>query len=401
VEIGSPETWPQRRPAVAALRPQTSRRGLRLPFVEPSRALLAWYRIRRRDLPWRRTRDPWAIWVSEVMLQQTRVEHVVPYFERFLALYPTPAALAGAPLEQALAAWSGLGYYRRLRLLHRAAGLVRDSGGVVPGEAAALRRLPGIGDYTAAAIASIAYGRPTPVLDGNVERVLCRWLGVVDAPRTAAVRRRLLAAAADLLVEGFAGDGNQALMELGALVCTPRSPSCGGCPLGPGCHARAAGEPEAFPRPLQRPASRRVALVTVVVESAGRVLLFRRDDGEEVLGGTWELPWSLAGEDAEVCERLRERYGIAIAVGATLGAVKHSITVRRLEVVVRRGALEAGEVAEGVGGREVRWASGEDLRGLPLSSLVSKVLALATRGPESAGVQPGAVSPAGRRRPRG
>src|ERR1044072_9343854 len=194
-------------------------------------ALLSGYRRKRRHLPWRRTRDPWAIWVSEVMLQQTRVEQVGAYFERFLARFPSVAALAEAPLAHALGGWAGRGYYRRLRLLHRAAHRVVERGGAIPSTAEQLRRLPGVGDYTAAAVASIAFGEPVPVLDGNVVRVMARRLACEEDAARPAVRRRLRAAAAVLLDVDAPGDSNQALMELGATVCTPMAPRCGECPL--------------------------------------------------------------------------------------------------------------------------------------------------------------------------
>jgi A/G-specific adenine glycosylase len=341
--------------------------------VSDSAALLSWYRRARRDLPWRRTRDPWTIWVSEVMLQQTRVEHVVAYFERFLARYPNPAALAAAPLEEALASWSGLGYYRRLRLLHRAASQVVAHGGSVPAEIASLRALPGVGDYTAAAVASIAFGAAVPVLDGNVERVLCRHLACGEDPRRAPVRRRLQAAAAALLDVDAAGESNQALMELGARICTPRAPRCAECPLSATCAGRAGGAPERFPRRRARRAPRRVRLLVALVERDGRVLLFRRAESEVLLAGTWELPWIESdGEGAN--RRLAARYGGAFELGDTLGRVSHAITTRRLEATVRRASFAAAGIAEG---REAAWVEPHQIATLPVSSLVRKALALA------------------------
>ena len=341
-------------------------------------ALLSWYRRSRRDLPWRRTRDPWAIWVSEVMLQQTRVEHVVAYFDRFLERFPTVAALAEAPLADALAAWSGLGYYRRLRLLHRAAQQVMESGGTIPSTAEQLRRLPGVGDYTAAAVASIAFGESAPVLDGNVVRVMARRLACEEDVARPPVRRRLRDAAATLLASGAPGDSNQALMELGATVCTPVSPRCGECPLARGCAAREHGNPEAFPRRAKKTPPRFVPLVVAVVERDGRVLLFRRDDNEVLLAGTWELPWieDGAGDDEHAATALAARYGGRFALGAELGRVRHAITTRRIVASVRRGDFTAGDtVAEG---REAAWVVRGDVATLPTSSLVRKALTLAS-----------------------
>ena len=335
--------------------------------------LLSWYRRSHRDLPWRRLRDPWAIWVSEVMLQQTRVEHVVAYFERFLSRFPSVAALAGAPLDDALAAWSGLGYYRRLRLLHRAAKQVVENGGTIPVEEAALRRLPGVGDYTAAAVASIAFGAVVPVLDGNVVRVMTRRLACADDPRRPAVRRRLRAAAGELLDAEAAGDSNQALMELGATICTPLAPRCHECPLAGGCAAREQGAPERYPRKTRRAAPRLVPLVVALVERDGRVLLFRRAEGEALLAGTWELPW-IEGDDGEPARGLAARYGGRFELGAELGCVRHAITTRRIVAAVRRSAFTAGDrVAEG---REAAWVDRAAVATLPTSSLVRKALAL-------------------------
>ena len=340
-------------------------------------ALLLWYRVTRRDLPWRRRRDPWAIWVSEVMLQQTRVEHVLRYYEPFLARFPTVAALAAAPLSEALACWSGLGYYRRVRLLHRAASLIVAAGGEVPREEAALRALPGVGDYTAAAIASIAFGCAVPVLDGNVARVLCRFLACGDDPTRARVRRRLRAAAAALLDGEAPGDSNQALMELGARVCMPREARCEECPLAPSCAARAAGEPLRYPRRRERQPPDRVALMLLLVERGGKLLLFRRDDEATLLAGTWELPWIEEGEDAG--RRLAARYGVGFAVGERVGTVRHAITTRRLRATLHRAQVETKSEAV-TEGTEAGWFAAGELGALPLSSLVHKALALVPPG---------------------
>jgi len=341
--------------------------------VNEAAALLSWYRRSRRDLPWRRTRDPWAIWVSEVMLQQTRVEHVVAYFGPFLERFPTLRSLAEAPLDDALARWSGLGYYRRLRLLHRAAGRVMEDGGTIPSTAEQLRCLPGVGDYTAAAVASIAFSEPVPVLDGNVVRVMARRLACGDDGARPAVRRRLRDAAAELLDAAAPGDSNQALMELGATVCTPVAPRCGECPLAHGCVARARGEAEKFPVRAKRAKPRLVPLVVAVVERGDRVLLFRREDGEVLLAGTWELPW-VEASNGDAAGALAIRYGGRFTLGDELGRVRHSITTRRIVATVWRGDFIAGDsVAEG---REAAWVAPAEIVTLPTSSLVRKAMAL-------------------------
>jgi A/G-specific adenine glycosylase len=216
-------------------------------------ALLAHFDAHQRDLPWRRTRDPYAIWVSEVMLQQTRVETVVPYYQRFVQRFPTPQALADAPIEHVLALWSGLGYYRRARLLHQGARAVVDQhGGRVPATAEVLRTLPGVGEYTAGAIASIAFAQRAAVVDGNVERVLSRLFALRGDPRAAAGRARLWTLARAFADSERPGDVNQALMELGATVCAPVSPRCLLCPARALCAARAQGAPEEFPEKAAR-----------------------------------------------------------------------------------------------------------------------------------------------------
>src|SRR5262245_22602734 len=212
------------------------------------RALLQWFDRGRRELPWRETRDPWAILVSEVMLQQTTVSAALPYYERFLARWPTPARLSRAGLDELLAEWAGLGYYSRARNLHAAAGIVAEAG-ALPCDSAGLRALPGVGPYTAAAVASIAYGEPIAAVDGNVERVVCRLLAWPGPTSRAAVRQRIAAAAQSLLDPRRPGDHNQAMMELGATLCRPRSPRCGECPVAAHCSAFASGDPLRFPRP--------------------------------------------------------------------------------------------------------------------------------------------------------
>jgi A/G-specific adenine glycosylase len=256
-------------------------------------ALIEWYRGARRDLPWRRTRDPYAIWVSEVMLQQTRVAVVVPYWERWMARFPTPAALAAAPLDDVLAAWSGLGYYRRARNLHRGAReVVARYGGRLPDSAAALRTLPGIGRYTAGAIASISFDRREPLVDGNVARVLARLFAIEEDVKSAAGQKRLWQLAGELVPADAPGDFNQALMELGATICTPAAPRCVDCPLAGECRARQAGRERELPRVPARPRDADKPLLAAAaawIERGGKLLLARRA-AEGLFGGLWELP---------------------------------------------------------------------------------------------------------------
>jgi len=339
-------------------------------------ALLAWFDRHRRDLPWRRTSDPYKIWLSEVMLQQTRVETVLPYYERFLAHFPTIEALAAADVVEVLALWSGLGYYRRARQLHAAARQVVAAGLGFPRTLEGLRALPGIGDYTAAAVGSIAFGIAEPVVDGNVERVLARFLALGEEPRSRSGRTALLAAARELLAPGRPGDSNQALMELGATLCLPKAPRCLLCPLAEGCRAAAAGEQDLYPVPRRRREVVRVRHIVVVVEGPRGVLLFRRPEGSVLLAGTWELPWvegMEAGEEDDPAARLGARYGGRWRLAPRAAQVRHGITYRDIEVDVHRGELASGGTVEE--GLEAGWFDAAGRGRLPLSSLVGKVLA--------------------------
>lgn len=249
------------------------------------RSLLAFYDRHRRELPWRGA-DPYAVWVSEVMLQQTRVEAVIPYYNRWLERFPTLDALAEADVDDILKAWEGLGYYSRARNLHRAARLVRERHrGTLPADPATLRRLPGIGEYTAGAVASIAFGVAAPAIDGNARRVLARLMDL-PTPSTGELRRY----AAELVDPDRPGEFNQALMELGATICTPRTPACNGCPLTDLCVARARGTCEQRPLPLRRNPVPEADIATAVLRDAeGRLLVVRRAE-EALLGGLWEFP---------------------------------------------------------------------------------------------------------------
>ncbi len=250
-------------------------------------ALLEWYGAHRRELPWRATRDPYRIWVSEIMLQQTRVAAVLEHYRRFLAAFPTVQALAAASEPEVLALWSGLGYYRRARMLHRAAKLVtQESAGAMPRTAEGLRALPGVGAYTSAAVASIAFGEPVAVVDGNVERVLARVAGWPAAEDGFAMRIRALAGA--LVDPKRAGDFNQGVMELGAMVCLPRAPLCLGCPWQPWCRTRGPHATPARPR-QQRQHSARVVWLRGTGEKQ-KVRLVQRAADASLMAGMWELP---------------------------------------------------------------------------------------------------------------
>lgn len=343
-----------------------------------AQSLLDWFDRHQRSLPWRESRDAYRVWVSEIMLQQTRVEVVVPFFERFLSRFPTVEALAAADVDEVLSLWSGLGYYRRGRQLHAAARAVARAG-EFPRTVEGLRELPGIGPYTASAVASIAFSVVVPVLDGNVERVLARQLALRADPKTPAARRALLAAAGELLDPNRPGDSNQALMELGATVCAPRQPRCHHCPLAPGCAARRQGNPESYPLPRRRRETVRERRLLVLIEERGRVLLFRRHPESAVLAGTWELPWvELEGETDAIADRgaieqrLGERYGCRWRLLERLGEARHSITFRAISLEIHRAEIaDAGELREGP---EAGWFGREERRTIPVSSLVEKAI---------------------------
>lgn len=337
--------------------------------------LLSWYDGIRRVLPWRQDQNPYRIWVSEVMLQQTQVKTVIPYYERFMERFPAVEDLAAADLDEVLSYWSGLGYYRRARQLHTAAQEVVERGGF-PTTAEGLRSLSGIGPYTAAAVASMAFQEAVPVLDGNVERVLCRWLAWEEDAKRAPVRRRLLEEAVHLLDPVRPGDSNQAMMELGALVCRPQAPRCDSCPLASSCRGRER-EPERYPLPRRRRATERLDLAVVVVQRKDRLLLFRRADDSTLMAGLWELPTvRMAGsagfDEAEVCAELSRTYGGAWSIRSLERMVRHSVTHRAMRLHLFEGTFSAGgSVAEGP---EACWTDGPQRGELGLSSMVGKVL---------------------------
>lgn len=331
-------------------------------------ALLAFFDREQRDLPWRQSRDPYPIWISEVMLQQTQVATVLPYYRAFLAAFPRVETLAAAPLEEVLASWSGLGYYRRARQLHQAAAAI-VAAGAFPVDAAGWQKLPGIGPYTAAAIASQALGEVVPVLDGNVERVLSRCLAAAEDPKRRSFRAVLLAAAARLLDPRRPGDSNQALMELGATVCKPRQPLCLLCPLAAGC--RGKNSPELYP--AARPARQKelIELSLLVVRRGEEVLFFRRPADAPYLASMWELP-NFAGKGEAAAAELSRVYGGRFELGRELGRFRHAITYRRLVVKVQAADFY------GQAKRELCWADPPGRAGLGLSSMFEKALALPT-----------------------
>jgi A/G-specific adenine glycosylase len=333
-------------------------------IVRVRQRLLEWYERSRRDLPWRRNRDPYAIWVSEIMLQQTRVAAVVERYQAFMTRFPTLLSLALAPEQEVLAAWSGLGYYRRARMLHKAAQLVASHHqGNLPRTAAELRLLPGIGAYTAAAVASIAHGERVAVVDGNVERVLCRmegWKAGSGAGGGSLVRRKIEALAAELVSPQRPGDWNQALMELGATLCSPRNPQCEVCPVADDCKTQ--GEHPTAPRPPMVCREVAHALSVRNGRKAGQahreVLLEQRSKELTMMPGMWELP-VLAEIDVPAKElRLTVRHAIM--------QVNYNVRIR----TVFEEDIDALTVAGGAR----RWVSLGKAGGMALTGLTRKVL---------------------------
>lgn len=343
-------------------------------------ALLAWFRAHRREMPWRSRPAPYPVWISEIMLQQTQVATVRPYFDRFLRRFPTVRALARAEEDEVLKAWEGLGYYARARHLRRAAReVVARHGGRLPRDASGLAALPGIGPYTAAAVASICFGERVPVVDGNVARVFARlWLLADDfrraAPR-AALAARLLPA---LDATESAGDLNQAMMELGALVCRPRRPECGACPLASACRARRRGCQADYPRRTAAPRVPERRAVAVVVRRGAAWLMVRRPGGG-LLGGLWELPgggWRADEPLAEAARRgLLEQTGLEAEPGeAAEATLRHAFSHFTLVLQVVRARRTGGRLKAG-GGSHARWVTPDDVRRLPVATAHRKLLA--------------------------
>jgi A/G-specific adenine glycosylase len=317
------------------------------------RSLLEWYREHKRDLPWRRTEDPYRIWISEIMLQQTRVAAVIPYYERFLALFPDAPALASAPEQELLAAWAGLGYYSRARNLQQAARAIVQLP-QFPRDYSALLELPGVGDYTASAVASIAFGMPHAALDGNVLRVLSRVLAERGDIKSRVVRSRLRTLAETLLDRRRPGEFNQALMELGATVCVPKQPLCGDCPLRPHCQARQQGIENQLPLNGGRSSAIQRQQHLLLIEKGDKILLWQRPPDSRRLAGFWELPE-------------REQIPQARVYGQAAG-FRHTIVNTTYLVQVCRASLRSNPPG-------LEWLAKSGLRAIPVSTVTKKALA--------------------------
>ncbi len=329
--------------------------------------LLEWYDAHHRSFPFRGTRDPYRVWISEIMLQQTRTETVGAYYTRFLERFPNVHSLADAPEQEVLKAWEGLGYYSRARNLHNAARIIcTGMNGVFPGSAKALRELPGIGAYTAAAIASIAYDEPVPALDGNLIRVFCRLGNVLDCADEPSVRTALEKTASEQMPPVRCGDFNQALMDLGATVCLPGRPVCERCPLSGLCLAHREGDPASLPRKKPKAAPKEEHLnVYLFLRDDGRIAVTRRKEG--LLRSMALFPTSPVSAQEEES-------------GTVLGSARHVFTHRIWEMTIRSALLPEG--ADTFSGQELLWVTRKELEALPFPAAMREALRLAKELPE-------------------
>jgi A/G-specific adenine glycosylase len=324
----------------------------------------------RHDLPWQRTRDPYRIWLSEIMLQQTQVAVVIPYFLRFVEEFPDAASLAAAPVERVLALWSGLGYYRRAHLLHRAAkAIVVEHGGAFPREAAAIARLPGVGRSTAAAIAAFAFGARSAILDGNVKRVLARHAGIAGFSSDAEVERALWHRAESLLPSEGIETYTQALMDLGATVCLRSSPRCDACPVVRDCIARREGRIDELPAPRPKKKLPQRATTVLLLERQGEVLLEKRAP-TGIWAGLWSLPELEPG--ADVVAHCEARFAAKVALGPPLPAIEHGFTHFRLTLHPQPCAVHAWR--RGVEEPGLLWLPLAEATGAALPSPIKKLL---------------------------
>lgn len=328
-------------------------------------ALLHWFRRHKRDLPWRGVKDPYAVWISEIMLQQTQVSTVIPYYARFLKRFPTVKALAKAPLQDVLGLWKGLGYYSRARNLHRAAKeIVERHGGALPCTAAELRELPGFGRYTSGAVASIAFGEEAPIVDGNVARVFSRVHAIDAPPGDKAREARLWDEAARLVKGPDPGSLNEALMELGATVCLPKGPLCLLCPVSPHCQALKQGRVHELPPAKPRTARKKLELWVAVCRRRDRLLLARRPD-TGLFGGLWELP---TADSTDALAKL-----LPGTLGEHLGTVERTLTHRDLVLQLYR--VQSRATFDRVPGySECRWVTRQQTEPLGVSAAMQEVL---------------------------
>ncbi|MDF7799205.1 A/G-specific adenine glycosylase [Pontiellaceae bacterium B1224] len=340
--------------------------------------LLPWFSVNKRSMPWRNNRTPYRVWISELMLQQTRVDQATPYFHRFMKRFPSLKSLAEASQEEVLKMWEGLGYYSRARNLHKAARIIRsDHKGRFPSDADEIIKLPGIGSYTAAAIGSLAFNLDMAVLDGNVIRVLSRLFAYDKDTRSTIAKKKLQSLADELLVKGEAGNFNEAMMELGATVCLPQNPDCSGCPLARCCLGKETGTPTDFPKKAPKKKVPHIIVgAAVVTNGKGEVLVAQRR-AEDMLGGLWEFPGGKqeAGETIQECiaRELNEELGIHIKVGEFLVKVKHAYSHFTMDLHTYFATIKSG-LPKAVECQNFQWLEISKLRKLPYSKADLKII---------------------------
>lgn len=341
--------------------------------------LLDWYRKNSRDLPWRKTKDMYSTWISEVMLQQTQVDTVIPYYKCFMRTFPGVKSLAQADLSAVLKVWEGLGFYARARNLHKAARvIVNKLGGNIPGDYWSLKTLPGIGDYTAAAIASIACGEPVIVLDGNARRVYARWIALRTDPRSSAGEKSLRRAAKKAMERNDPGTWNQAVMELGATICVLKTPRCPICPVQAGCEAFRRNAVDKIPKRSKGKPLPHYHVTAGLIWDDDRLLIARRNE-EGFLGGLWEFPGGKQedGETLETClkRELAEELAIDVEVGERLIAVNHAYSRFRITLHAFHCTYNSGP-PQAIGCAEWRWISPVQLEEYPFPRADRKVIEL-------------------------
>ena len=345
-----------------------------------AKKLTGWFNTHQRILPFRENKDPYRIWVSEIMLQQTQVDTVLPYYDRFMEAFPTVFDLAQASEDQVIKHWEGLGYYSRAKnLLKCAQELVNSHQGVFPADYDTVLQLPGIGPYTAGAILSIAYEQKIPAVDGNVMRVISRLYALSDDIATPKTRKRIESVVLELIPDN-AGDFNQGLMELGALICTPLNPKCGQCPLIDECKASALGLENQLPIKKKKPASQTFEVAAGILSRGGRYLLIRNQEG--LLSGLWGFPLAEASTKIEACDNLIQTvtkvFGYTVEGITPLGAAKHvfshktwNITVYGIEISPMVKDTVPGSMDEGT---EIKWLNKEEIAELAISTAFKKVM---------------------------
>ena len=345
----------------------------------PTDLILNWYQKNKRDLPWRNTQDAYAIWVSEIMLQQTRVDTVIPYYKQFMSRFPDAAALAAASEDEVLPAWKGLGYYSRARNLHRAARILIDKyGGKFPRILKEALLLPGIGEYSAGAVLSIAYDLPVPAVDGNVLRVISRLNGLRQDIARNTTRKTVAQIVAGIMPADRAGDFTQALMELGALICIPLSPRCDACPVSSLCCAFRDGSQGEIPVKTGQKAALEISVHAALIRKGGRILMEHRQD-QSLLSRMWGLPVLLdPPEDmSEIPAVFMQKYGLALLPGPCLGQCRHVFSHQIWNIRVYSHILhtKGADVIRGTG-NTLRWVTREETEGLAIPAAFQKMLAL-------------------------